>query len=54
MPGTGEDRGIKQRVNAKEAETIRESKQLDEVTKQRSTKRNSHKRKTSARLKSRG
>ena len=33
MPDTGEDREIKWRVNAKEAEVIREEKRLDQKLK---------------------
>lgn len=33
MPDTGEDREIKWRVNAKEAEVVREEKTLDRKTK---------------------
>ena len=54
MADTGEDREIKRRAQANEAEAIRESKKLAEMTKQRLAKGSPHKRvKRSARSKSR-
>ena len=44
MADTGEDREIKQRSNANEAEAIRESKRLAATMKERSTKQASRKR----------
>ncbi len=41
MADTGEDREIKRRANANEAEAIRESKKLTEKMKQRFAKRTS-------------
>ena len=40
MADTGEDREIKQRVNAHQAELVRESKQLAERTKEAPLKKN--------------
>jgi len=42
MPDTGEDREIKQRVNANEAEVIREEKTLDQKLKADLKKRPGH------------
>ncbi len=54
MADTGEDREIKGRANANEAEAIRESKKLAEKAKQRSEKRTFRSRvKRSGRSKSR-